>query len=204
MKNLTTSTKKVNALLQQAKSLADTLSIAFDTKSGVPEGNIMLNPKPKLVNSGRNSLAGMGTLVLEWTRLSDLTGDPKYAKLAQKAESYLIKPTGSPEAFPGLVGSSISTDTGEFVNSRGGWGGGSDSFYEYLIKMYLYDPKQFASYKDRWVLAVDSSIKNLKSHPSTRKDLTFFSEYNGQKVLRQSGHCTYISRWFPCSCDSPS
>lgn len=88
--------------------------------------------------------------MLEWTRLSDLTRNTEYAKLAQKGESYLLNPKpASAEPFPGLLGSSVSLQTGEFVDSSGGWGGGTDSFYEYLIKMYVYDRTRFDFYKDR-------------------------------------------------------
>jgi mannosyl-oligosaccharide alpha-1,2-mannosidase len=77
--------------------------------------------------------------VLEWTRLSDLTGDPSYGRLAQRAEEYLLnpQPQGLAEPFPGLVGSTISIKNGSFVDNQGGWGGGADSFYEYLIKVSL-------------------------------------------------------------------
>lgn len=190
MKKLVTDDEKVDALLQQAKSVADSLSIAFDTPSGIPEGDIILNPEPRQIVSGKNGPAGIGTLVLEWVRLSDLTGDGKYAKLAQKAESYLIRPTGEPEAFPGLVGRLLSIETGEFIDSEGGWGGGVDSFYEYLIKMYLYDPEEFEEYKDRWILAADSTMDFLASHPTTREDLTFLNIYTGPNVTEaHSGHC---------------
>lgn len=178
----------MDALLKQARTLADSLSIAFDTPSGVPEGDIYLNPEPSRKESGSNSIAGFGTLVLEWTRLSDLTGDDKYAKLAQRGEKHILRPKGSPEAFPGLVGYRVSTETGEFLDSQGAWGGGTDSFYEYLIKMYLYDPQEFGEYKERWVAAVDSTIKYLASQPSTREDLTFVADYNGPNVIYRSGH----------------
>jgi mannosyl-oligosaccharide alpha-1,2-mannosidase len=131
----------------------------------------------------------MGTLVLEWTRLSDLTGNQTYAELAQLCEAYLLNPTGAPEAFPGLPGSSISTETGEFLNSNGGWSGGTDSFYEYLIKMYLYDPDEFASYKERWIAAADSTMAHLASHPTSRQDLTFLKQYDGQTTYPATGHC---------------
>ncbi|KAL6415890.1 mannosyl-oligosaccharide alpha-1,2-mannosidase 1B-like protein [Ilyonectria robusta] len=188
MKHLATDPEEVEALLKQAKTLGDSLSIAFETPSGVPDGVIYLNPEPRISGARTNSIAGFGTLVLEWTRLSDLTGDKKYAKLAQTAELYMLRPTGSPEPFPGLVGHQVSTETGKFVDSNGGWGGGTDSFYEYLIKMYLYDPEEFVEYKDRWVLAADSTMKYLASHPTSRKDLTFLSGYSGTRTYPSSGH----------------
>lgn len=196
MKDLASDSDKVDALLEQAMSIADSLSVAFSTKSGVPDGDVILNPTPQKSGNTGNGPAGAGTLVLEWTRLSDLTGDDKYAKLAQKAEEYLLRPTGSPEAFPGLVGSSISVETGEFLDSVGGWGGGIDSFYEYLIKMYLYDSGAFGEYKERWVLAADSTMKHLRSHPTSRKDLTFLAGYNESSITANSGHRTYPRKFY--------
>ncbi|GAB1212382.1 maturation of Asn-linked oligosaccharides protein [Aspergillus terreus] len=182
--------KKVDMLLTQSKKLADVLKFAFDTPSGVPYNNININTHG---NDGAtsNGLAVTGTLVLEWTRLSDLTGDDEYAKLSQKAESYLLKPQpASSEPFPGLVGSHISIETGEFTDAQVSWNGGDDSFYEYLIKMYVYDPEAFGEYKDRWEAAAQSSMEHLASHPSTRPDLTFLASYNDGKLGLSSQHLT--------------
>jgi mannosyl-oligosaccharide alpha-1,2-mannosidase len=92
---------------------------------------------PALDGRNTTNLAEAGTLVLEWTRLSDLTGDATYGALAQRAEEYLLdpQPQSLAEPFPGLVGSNIGINNGSFVDGDGGWGGGDDSFYEYLIKV---------------------------------------------------------------------
>lgn len=207
--------KLIKNVLKQAKSLADSLKFAFDTPSGVPEPTLYLNPAPRRQGSTQNNIAEVGTLVLEWTRLSDLTGDPTYAKLVKKAQGYMVKPSpASSEPFPGLVGSYLSIADGTFVDNAGGWSGGTDSFYEYLIKMYLYDPKEFSSYKDRWVAAADSTIKYLASHPTSRKELTFLSQYQGTTTIPSSSHCKTIPPKqspplcipfrFPCSCSLES
>lgn len=180
--------KNVEALLHQAKTLADSLSIAFDTPTGIPINTIYLNPTRRVESEATNGPAGFGTLVLEWTRLSDLTGNKTYAELAQKAQKYLVDPTGVPQGYPGLVGATVNISNGEFTDNKGSWGGGVDSFYEYLIKMYLYDPKEFAHYKDRWVVAADSTIQYLASHPTSRKDLTFLAVYNSKKIIPASQH----------------
>lgn len=164
------------------------MSIAFNTPSGVADGYLELNPVHKISGTGSSNLAEVGTLILEWTRLSDLTGNTTYAKLADKCEAHLLAPKGSPEAWPGLVGSDISTKDGSFVNSRGGWSGGADSFYEYLIKMYVYDPKSYSLYRDRWIAAADSTMEHLASHPTSRKDLTFLNQFDGQKTEPVTGH----------------
>lgn len=74
--NLAYNASAVEEILVQAKSLADTLKYAFDTPSGVPYNNLLLSHK---TNDGAtsNGLATTGSLVLEWQRLSDITGDPE-------------------------------------------------------------------------------------------------------------------------------
>lgn len=129
---------KVDALLQQAVNLANNLSYAFETPSGIPYNNLIFSNRS---NDGvqTNGLATTGTLVLEWTRLSDLTGNDTFGALTQKAESYLLNPQPAiAEPWPGLVGTNIDIDTGRFEDSVGGWNGGTDSFYEYLIKVSCY------------------------------------------------------------------
>jgi mannosyl-oligosaccharide alpha-1,2-mannosidase len=39
------------------------------------------------------------------------------------------------QPWSGLVGSKVNIKTGLFEDAHGGWNGGEDSFYEYLIKV---------------------------------------------------------------------
>ncbi|WEW54850.1 Mannosyl-oligosaccharide alpha-1,2-mannosidase 1B [Emydomyces testavorans] len=199
---------KVDVLLEQSKNLADVLKFAFSTKTGIPANELNITSKStclcnsfhssRLAKANRlkngatsNGIATIGTLVLEWTRLSDLTGDPEYGKLAQKGESYLLNPKpSSSEPFPGLIGRGVSIDSGLFQDDFVSWGGGSDSFYEYLIKMYIYDKRRFGEYRDRWVAAAQSTMKYLKSSPSTRPDLTFVATYSNGTYGLSAGHLT--------------
>lgn len=166
----------VDALLTQATRLADTLKFAFNTTSGIPVNWIYIENQTfsdlSLTDEGIQSagLAELGTLVLEWQHLSDLTGNPEYGELAQKAESYFLSP--SYETWPGLTGSLFNTETGLILDEFGGWTSGNDSAYEYLVKMYAYDPERYAIYGERFALAADSSIAHILSSPSSRPDLT--------------------------------
>ena len=186
--DLATNKANVAALLTQAEGLANNLSFAFETPSRVPSNNLYFNNR-STDGSTTNGLATVGTLVLEWQHLSDLSGNATYGELAQTAENYLLNPT-PPESqpFPGLVGQNIYLDNGSFADAFGGWVGGSDSFYEYLIKMYIYNPTAFDVYRQRWIAAADSSIQNLASHPSSRPDLTYLAEYNNTDLILESGH----------------
>lgn len=132
-----------------------------------------------------NNIAQVGTLILEWTRLSDLTGNSEYTELAQKAETYVLNPVNPDlgEPYPGLVGQLLNLTTGEFTSGLGGWIGGVDSYYEYLIKAYVYDPTRFTLYRDRWIAAADSSITYLTSHPSSRPELTYQGIHNNTDIV---------------------
>ncbi|KAJ8116118.1 hypothetical protein ONZ43_g4510 [Nemania bipapillata] len=174
----------VQAILDQAVNLAELLSVAFTTPSGVPINDLTFNGPngPVTSDESTNGIATIGTLILEWTRVSDLTGNDKYANLTRTGENYLlnVKNPDVGEPYPGLIGTNVNIQDGTFADGSGGWNGGTDSFYEYLIKMYIYDSERFAVFKDRWVAAIDSSIKYLASHPSSRPDVTFLAAYNGK------------------------
>jgi hypothetical protein len=154
----------VDALLQQAVNLANNMSYAFDTPSGIPYNNLIFSDRSN-DGSTTNGLATTGTLVLEWTHLSDLTGNDTYGALTQKAESYLLNPQPAEnEPWPGLVGTNIDISNGSFVDAVGGWNGGDDSFYEYLIKV--------RSSQHRHVrLSLGVGVMGLPSSNGTRKTL---------------------------------
>ncbi|KAF4445821.1 hypothetical protein F53441_10466 [Fusarium austroafricanum] len=173
--------------------LSDRLSIAFDTPSGIPDDEIIFNPQLRRYGNIDNSITCFGTLVLEWTRLSDLTGNQTYAKLAQRAQDHLIHPkTNQPFTLPGLVGTYVKLKDGYFEDYQAGWGGGSDSYYEYLIKMYAYDPVAFAKYGESWIQAAESSMLYLASSPSTRPDLAFLGEMRGNVLIPISSHLASV------------
>lgn len=132
--------EKLSGILQQAVNLANNLSFAFETSTGIPYNNLFVSNRSN-DGSTTNGLATIGSLVLEWTHLADLTGNATYAALTQKAESYLLDPQpASAEPFPGLVGTNVNISNGMFIDASGGWNGGDDSFYEYLIKVRAHNP----------------------------------------------------------------
>lgn len=114
------------ALYDQMVKLGDTLSCAFDTPSGIPRGWV----DPKACESDlatSNTVAAAGTLILEFGRLSDITKDSKYVRLARRAEEYLLRPEpADSEPFPGLLGSTVDVSSGEILDSSGSWGASAD------------------------------------------------------------------------------
>lgn len=135
-----------------------------------------------------NTASSIGTLVLEWTRLSDITGDAQYAALVDKPMKYLLGPNPkSNEPYPGIVGVWLDVRSGNFTDAWGSWGAGGDSFYEYLIKMFAYDQARFMLNKERWVKAAESTIKYLAETP-TGGNLTFITSTTGASLDHESGH----------------
>jgi mannosyl-oligosaccharide alpha-1,2-mannosidase len=189
--NLTQSPDDITTLKIQAVNLANKLKFAFDTPTGIPANN--LNFKGENFDlSDPSGLAVAGTLVLEWTRLSDMVSVIDYANLTQLAEEDLLYPTYKDttiQLLPGLRGTNIDLRTGAFIDAEGGWGGGDDSYYEYLIKMFVYNPPGFSNYKDEWLKAVDSSATSeIFSHPYSRPGLAFLSDWDGQDAVLRSSH----------------
>ena len=115
-----------HALYTQMITLGDALSCAFDSPSGIPRE--WVDPASCQSDHGtQNTIAGVGTVILEFARLSDITGDRKYADLAEKAENHLLNPQpASGEPYPGLLGSFVSVETGQIIGSQGSWGALAD------------------------------------------------------------------------------
>ena len=135
-------------LLRRAVELGDLLYTAFDTPSRLPVDWIDL----RRVRDGKDQLpesrvvsAAPGTLSLEMTRLSQLTGDERYFDAVDRLMR-LFAEGQDKTALPGLWPVSVSLASEDVVRGRSfTLGGGADSLYEYLPKMHLLleggDPK---------------------------------------------------------------
>ncbi|KAI5297850.1 maturation of Asn-linked oligosaccharides protein [Ascosphaera atra] len=168
-------------LLEQSQNLADVMKFAFESPTGIPWNNLNITAKTTVSYTRPYTQRKATDRYIGWGK------DKRYGKLAQKGEEYLLHPKPkSREPFPGLIGSKVSIETGELQDARVSWGGGDDSFYEYLIKMYIYDPKRFEEYKDRWVDAIESSMKHLGSDAAP--NVTFLMDWYEGRENKHSGH----------------
>lgn len=189
---------QVNALLKGAQTLADLFEPVFDTPTGLPHffyntttGEITDGPYPytdpftNITYTAVINTAIAGTNILEWHRLSDLTGNDKYRRISDRSNSNMINPQPKP-IYPNLVGSMLDINTGKFFAYDAGWQSGIDSFYEYLIKSAIYNPKAgtAATYKDYWITTVESTQRHLVEHPYEHPELTFITQLNESGVSR--------------------
>lgn len=142
-------------LLRLALDLATRLLPAFQTATGIPYPRVNLRDGvPFYVNSPLNHdaengscrvgqqpaveltetcSAGAGSLVLEFTTLSRLTGLPIFEQLAKKAFWAIWER----KSGIGLIGSGIDAESGQWTSPYTGIGAGIDSFFEYAAKSYI-------------------------------------------------------------------
>lgn len=121
------------SLLNLAVDLGNRLLPAFETKSGIPYGTVNLMYGVPHGETSAASLAGGGSLSLEMSVLSAYTGDARYGEKATAASRELYRRRSR---TTGLVGKHINVQTGKWIESLSGIGSNSDSFYEYMAKMY--------------------------------------------------------------------
>ncbi|KAF2711885.1 glycoside hydrolase family 47 protein [Pleomassaria siparia CBS 279.74] len=142
-------------LLRLATDLAERLMPAFYTPTGLPyprvnlrhgvhmyanspynkdaeEGQCKKDPSDKAEITETCS-AGAGSLVLEFSTLSRLTGDPRFEAAAKQAFWAVWLRRSS----IGLIGAGIDAETGQWVSPYTGIGAGIDSFFEYSLKTHI-------------------------------------------------------------------
>ncbi|HVV19508.1 MAG TPA: glycoside hydrolase family 47 protein [Pseudonocardiaceae bacterium] len=114
-------------LLDLTVDITDRLMPAFASPTGMPYQYVNLHTGA--VSGATPPLAEIGTNILEFGVLSQVTGDPKYLRAAKKAYQYAVTKRSSLS----LMGTYLNVETGE-------WADGVDqapnppvdSFYEYL------------------------------------------------------------------------
>ena len=154
-------------LLQKAKELGEVLYSAFDTPNRMPVARWKWREASKKQEAGENTLiAELGSLTLEFTRLSQLTGDPKYFDAIQRITNTLDvaqSKTWIPGLWPVLVNAkSLSfRDTGFTI------GGMADSLYEYLPKQHMLLGGLTDQYKNMYESALAIMKKLLFFRPMT-------------------------------------
>ncbi|CAM9739383.1 unnamed protein product [Scytosiphon promiscuus] len=121
-------------LLILAERLGRRLLPAFETPTGIPYGTVNLKTGVPEGETTISSLAGAGSLTMEFSVLSALTGDGVFAEAAEGAVKALFNHR---TAGLGLLGKHIDSKTGVWTEPESGIGTNGDSFFEYLIKMYV-------------------------------------------------------------------
>lgn len=126
-------------LLELAADIGNRLLPAFNTSTGMPypRVNLRYGVNPEMSRTGQEKdtcTACAGTMLLEFSALSRLTGNMIFEEKASKAMDYLWK---SRHSVSDLVGTVINIQNGDWIRKESGVGAGIDSYYEYLLKAYI-------------------------------------------------------------------
>jgi mannosyl-oligosaccharide alpha-1,2-mannosidase len=103
-------------------------------------------------------------LTLEFTRLSQLTGEPKYYDAVQRITN-LLDSHQNRTNLPGLFPILLSPQREEFDGDTFTFGGMSDSMYEYFPKQYQLLGGRSNQYRRLYEGAIETAKKNLFFRP---------------------------------------
>ncbi|KAJ1311404.1 hypothetical protein OPQ81_009894 [Rhizoctonia solani] len=169
--------KRDKRLVDKAQELAEKLLHGWVGNNDIPYNELNFTTNEPVIQE--TGLAVAGTLVLEWSKLSDYTGDIKYRTFSEKS----MRRIGLlPAPFPGLPVQMINPKTNEPNGTYVTWGAGSDSYFEYLIKYGRLTNNADTIWTKQWLTAVDSSMVHLAQEAvdTDVKGLLYLGEwYNG-------------------------
>jgi mannosyl-oligosaccharide alpha-1,2-mannosidase len=155
-------------LLEKARELGDLLYLAFNTPSRMPVDFIDLERAKagttQNIEQGVVS-ASPGTLSLEMTRLARATGDDKYYDAAWHISDLFYRHQNETQ-IPGMWPTYVSMRYLDVVKGAAfTLGGGADSLYEYLPKMYALVGDAEPMYRDMTRTFLDAAERNLFFRP---------------------------------------
>jgi mannosyl-oligosaccharide alpha-1,2-mannosidase len=163
---------KDQRLLNKAIEFGDLLYAAWDTPNHTP----MPDFSPEAAAKGEDqkysgqSLVLIGSEALEFTRLSQLTGDMRYYDAIQKMTDILQEQQGRTKLGGMWPNKSTRKDNDELdftTETSFTLGAMGDSTYEYLLKMaiLLGGTKEADQYANMWRWAMDTAVKRVIFRP---------------------------------------
>ncbi|PWN19063.1 seven-hairpin glycosidase [Microstroma glucosiphilum] len=165
----------------RAEELAQRLEAAFDTRSGVPVGRIRLAEDINQPRPGRGSfgsthsfssvvLSEAGSMLLEYTRLWQATGNRAYYDRVQRVTDWFDRNMTEGAGQGGLLYNIIFPEQHTGSGSLS-FGGMSDSYYEYLIKEHQLLGGRVPQYGRMYSAAMETArgfiIRDVHSVPNT-------------------------------------
>jgi mannosyl-oligosaccharide alpha-1,2-mannosidase len=148
-------------LLLRAIELGKILGRGFETTSGLLLARFDAGSKSPWFFNGRVSLAEVGSMTLELTRLSQVTGDRWFFDRAQRAIDYIqnvvVPASGLAPLVPAAFDSNVPDPFGGYYT----FGAMADSYYEYLIKQHQLIGGATDQFADMYAQAIDMAYKVL-------------------------------------------
>lgn len=155
---------------------------SFDTKEN---GNIEITPKgnPEVL------LSDIGSIQLEFYTLSLMSGDNRFAKAGAKIHRFLFQKYKDHALYP----ERLYAETGEAHTKVYSFDAMSDSFYEYLIKIWVMTNNTLPVMLQRYLSSIDAMETQLVEN-NTEKDLYYLiRRKNNDKEYKMSHLVTFAA-----------
>uniref|UniRef100_A0AB38ZEB3 alpha-1,2-Mannosidase n=1 Tax=Ectomocoris sp. TaxID=3104572 RepID=A0AB38ZEB3_9HEMI len=175
----------------KADYIAKKLLPAFQTPTGIP--NALINFKTGTsknyawASGGSSILSEFGTLHLEFTYLSDVTGNPVYREKVDTIRS-VLQNMDKPK---GLYPNYLNPKTGKWGQHHMSMGALGDSFYEYLLKAWIQSGNQDHEAREMYDSAMDAVINHML-HKSNG-GLIYFSDLKFERLEHKMDHLACFS-----------
>ncbi|KAF8880626.1 glycoside hydrolase, partial [Infundibulicybe gibba] len=160
--------------LQRAIDLAERLSSAFESPSGLPFPSVDLSKRkglPDTYSPQLVSTAEASTLQLEFRYVAELARNETYWHKVEKVMSLI----NAAMTDHHLVPIYMSANQGTFLQSEIRLGSRGDSYYEYLLKQYLQTGRTEPIYKTMYQDAMQGIHDHL-IQKTINKNMTFIAE----------------------------
>ncbi|KAL4919920.1 glycoside hydrolase [Aspergillus aurantiobrunneus] len=188
---------KYPILLKKATEVADFLYGSFDTSNRMPQTRWEWTRSASGLSiwpSANTILAELGSMNLEFTRMSQLTGDQKYFDAIQRISDNLEAAQKNTQV-PGLWPMMVDAHNLRFIDPRYTVGGMVDSAYEYLPKEHMLLGARTQQYQRMYESAITPIKQRILFRPMTKDgtDILFAGNIyattkSGQKIDPQAEH----------------
>lgn len=164
------------AFLDQAKDLGARLFKSFDNPSGIPYGrvNLATGVTSNLGWAPRDGiLSEFGTLQMEFRTLARWTGIKDYKTKSEEVYHVLHDMNPPHGLYPYFI--SNTGNKPEFANEKLTFGAMADSFYEYMLKIWLQGGKTEPFFRDMYDESMQGMFDVLLS-VSSPSELVFIAD----------------------------
>ncbi|CAF3647475.1 unnamed protein product [Fusarium graminearum] len=166
-------------LLGKAIELGEMLYAAFDTPNRLPSHWLYFKSAKNGEQQADEEMSGAagGSMCLEFTRLSQITGNPKYYDATERIKKFFYRNQDNTK-IPGLWPHVMNYREENVDDDRFTLGAGADSLYEYLPKMHALLGGLDPEYVEMTTKALDTATKNLLFKPRNPSDLDILMSGN--------------------------
>ncbi|KAL7410255.1 glycoside hydrolase [Mrakia frigida] len=148
-------------MLDRAEELGKILIPAFETASGIPHGSLKPGRPFGFGTNMRVSLAEAGSMTLEMTRLSQLTGNQTYFNFVQRVTDVIDTRLSPRSSYPPLMPTSFDPDEIDRFKGIFTFGGSADSYYEYLIKQHQLLQGRLPQYARMYTAVMETAYSTI-------------------------------------------